>query len=166
MPHSVPVSQLMISPNEWPLLSVDADVQSAIKILRINTEDSKLLQGHSTPLVLDGEYNLLGFVHLVDLLRVIKPLCQISDAPCEIEKATMTLGELVVPFVGKAEANDSIMTALDIMMEHRISLIPVLKEKKLVGIIKLSDIFNKVASLLFDKDIIDQQEMLMRRFHL
>ncbi len=40
------------------------------------------------------------------------------------------------------------------------------KEKKLVGIIKLSDIFNKVASLLFDKDIIDQQEMLMRRFHL
>jgi CBS domain-containing protein len=78
----------------------------------------------------------------------------------------MTLGELVVPFAGKAEANDSIMTALDIMMEHRISLIPVLREKKLVGIIKLSDIFNKVASLLFDKDIIDQQEMLMRRFHL
>ncbi len=166
MPHSVPVSQLMISPNEWPLLSVDADVESAIKILRINTEDSKLLQGHSTPLALDSEYKLLGFVHLIDLLRAIKPLCQVSDAPCEIEKATMPLGELVVPFRGQVEANDSIMTALDIMMEHRISLIPVLKEKKLVGIIKLSDIFNKVASLLFDKDIIDQQEMLMRRFHL
>jgi CBS domain-containing protein len=156
----------MISPNEWPLLLNEADVESAIKILRINTEDSKLLQGHSTPLVLDGEYNLLGFVHLIDLLRVVKPLCQVSDAPCEIEKATMPVRSLVVPFAGQVEATDSIMMALDIMMEHRISLIPVLKEKKLVGIIKLSDIFNAVASLLFDKDIIDQQEMLMRRFHL
>ena len=49
MPHSVPVSQLMISPNEWPLLSVDADVESAIKILRINTEDSKATPGTLYP---------------------------------------------------------------------------------------------------------------------
>ena len=105
-------------------------------------------------------------MHLIDLLRVIKPLCNVLDAPCEIDKATMPVRSIVVPFAATVEATDSIMTALDIMMEHRISLIPVLKEKKLVGIIKLSDIFNKVASLLFDKDIVDQQEMLMRRFHL
>ncbi len=120
MPHSVSVSQLMISPNEWPLLSVDADVQSAIMILRINTEDSKLLQGHSTPLVLDSEYNLLGFVHLIDLLRVIKPLCNVMDAPCEIGKATMPIREIVVSFAATVEASHSIMAALDIMMEHRI----------------------------------------------
>jgi len=156
----------MISPKEWPLLSVEADVESAIKLLRINTEASKLLQGHSTPLVLDSDYRLLGFVHLVDLLRIIRPLCQVSDAPCELEKATMNIRSLVVPFAGQVESTDSIMTALDIMMEHRVALIPVIKESKLVGIIKLSDIFNEVASLLFDKDIVDQEEMLMKRFHL
>ncbi len=166
MPHSVPVSQLMISPNEWPLISADADVESAIKILRINTEDSKLLQGHSNPLVLDSDYRLLGFVHLIDLLRIIKPLCKVLDDPCEIDKATMSIREIVVSFAATVEATDSMMTALDIMMEHRISLIPVLKEKKLIGIIKLSDIFNTVASLLFDKQILDQKEVLMRRFHL
>lgn len=166
MPHSVPVSKLMISPKEWPLLLADADVESAIKILRINTEDSKLLQGHSTPLVVDSQYNLLGFVHLIDLLRIIKPLCQVTDAPCELEKATMPVREIVVPFAGSVAADDSIMKALDIMMEHRVALIPVLKNQRLVGIIKLSDIFNTVASLLFDKDIVDQHEMLMKRFHL
>jgi CBS domain-containing protein len=78
----------------------------------------------------------------------------------------MSIREIVVPFAATVEATDSMMTALDIMMEHRISLIPVLKEKKLIGIIKLSDIFNTVASLLFDKQILDQKEVLMRRFHL
>jgi hypothetical protein len=35
-----------------------------------------------------------------------------------------------------------------------------------VGIVKLSDVFSKVAALLFDKEIMDEEEILVRRFHL
>ena len=62
MPHSMPVSKLMINRNEWPQLRADTDIRTAIKILRIVTEEKKLEHGHSTPLILDENYNLLGFV--------------------------------------------------------------------------------------------------------
>ncbi|MCX5874194.1 MAG: CBS domain-containing protein [Deltaproteobacteria bacterium] len=166
MPYSVPVSKLMIKPGEWPILPAEADVESAIKVLRIVNEEKKLQHGHSTPLVLDSEYNVIGFVHLLDLLREIRPLCETQDAPCEPRKATRPVRDLVVSFAGAVEPTDPILKALDIMMEHKVSLVPVLVNNKLEGVVKLSDIFNTVASILFDEEIVDQKEVLMRRFHL
>ena len=72
MPHSVPVSKLMIPRNEWPQLRAETTIADAIKVLRIVTEDRKLEHGHSTPLVLDDNYDLLGFVHLSDLLKSVR----------------------------------------------------------------------------------------------
>ncbi len=66
MPHSVPVAKLMILPREWPQLRAETDVSTAIKILRIISEEHKLEHGHSTPLVMDENFQLLGFVHLTD----------------------------------------------------------------------------------------------------
>jgi CBS domain-containing protein len=151
MPHSVPVSSLMIGRNEWPQLKADTDVATAIRILRIFTEGEKLKHGHSTPLVLDDNYTLLGFVHLTDLLKSVRPLCDKADEPCRLNGATSKVGDHVVKFASFVHPDDGILKALDIMMEHNVSLVPVVKDNKLQGIIKLSDIFNTVASLLFDK---------------
>ena len=52
MPHSVPVSEVMTLPNEWPQIRGEADVCTAIKLLRIVTEDKKLEHGHY-PLIMD-----------------------------------------------------------------------------------------------------------------
>jgi predicted transcriptional regulator len=52
------------------------------------------------------------------------------------------------------------------MMDHRVSLMPVLDSEKLLGIIKLSDVFTTVASLLFDEEIIEEKDILIKRFHL
>ncbi|MFA6223059.1 MAG: CBS domain-containing protein [Desulfomonilaceae bacterium] len=166
MPYSVPVSKLMIKPGEWPILSVETDVETAIKILRIGTEEKKLQHGHSTPLVVDDDYNVIGFVHLIDLLREVRTLCDSSDSPCDTSRATRPVSELVTPFAGAVEAEDPIIKALDVMMEHGISVVPVLENNKLQGVVKLADIFNAVAAILFDKEIIDQKEILMRRLHL
>lgn len=88
MPHSVPVSKLMIPRNEWPQLRAETTVGAAIKVLRIVNEDKMLEHGHSTPLVLDDNYDLLGFVHLSDLLKSVRPFCLQPDRPCELDKAT------------------------------------------------------------------------------
>lgn len=165
MPHSVPVSELMIHRNEWPQLRAETTIGDAIKVLRIVTEDRKLEHGHSTPLVLDDNYDLLGFVHLSDLLKSVRHICFQPDRPCELEKATMPVKELVVPFVGRVVENDSILKALDIMMDHWVSLVPVMGEGKLRGIIKLSDIFNTVAALLFDEQDPEERGRLVKRYH-
>ncbi len=165
MPHSVPVSKLMIPRSEWPQFRAETTIGDAIKVLRIVSEDRKLEHGRSTPLVLDDNYDLLGFVHLSDLLKSVRPFCFQPDRPCEVDKATGPLRELVVPFAGTVAENDNILTALDIMMDHRVSLVPVMREGKLKGLIKLSDIFNAVAALLFDEQDPDERDRLTKHFH-
>lgn len=165
MPHSLPVSKLMLRPAKWPMLMGRADVRQAIKLLRILSEDEKLEHGHSTPLVLDDDRNLLGFVHLTDLLRHVRHLCDKTDAPCELDKATTPLKDLVTSFAGSVEPEDSVLKALDIMMDNGVSLIPVMKDGKLQGIVKLSDIFNTVAALLFDAQNPEERHELLTHFH-
>jgi len=166
MPHSMPVSKLMIERNEWPQLRGDMDVSTAIRILRIITEDQKLEHGHSTPLILDEKYNLLGFVHLTDLLKAIRHLCDKPDERCDLPEATTKLKELVVPFAGTVQPDDSILKALDIMMDHNVSQVPVMRDGKLQGIVKLSDIFNTVAALLFDEQDPEERDRLLRDYDL
>ncbi|MBM3301435.1 MAG: CBS domain-containing protein [Deltaproteobacteria bacterium] len=167
MPHSMLVLKLMIPVKDWPLFSADMRVTDAIKLLRIITEEKKLEHGHSTPLVVDENYNLIGFVHLVDLLKSIRHLYEGTGAPSgPLEEPTAVVNDLVVTFAGSVTPDDPILKALKIMMDHRVSLVPVMKDHKLYGIVKLSDIFNTVASLLFDKEIVSEREVLIRRFRL
>ncbi len=166
MPHSMPVSKLMIPRDEWPQFRSDMDVRTAIRLLRIITEEQKLEHGHSTPLIMDENYNLLGFVHLIDLLKVIRPLCEKQGEPCELPAATTKLKELVVPFAGAVHPNDSILKALDIMMDHNVSQAPVIENGKVLGMVKLSDIFNTVAALLFDEQDPEERHKLLRDYDL
>jgi CBS domain-containing protein len=165
MPYSVPVSKLMIPRNEWPQLRAVTTVGDAIKVLRIVTESRKLEHGHSTPLVFDDNYDLLGFVHLADLLKSVRHLCLQPGRSCKLEKATAPLRDLVVPFAGTVKEDESIQKALDIMMDHGVSLAPVMGEGKLKGLIKLSDIFNTVAALLFDEHDPTVSGQLVKRYH-
>lgn len=165
MPHSVPVSEVMIPPKEWPQLRGDADVNTAIKILRIISEEQKLEHGHSTPLVMDENFRLLGFVHLVDLLKSVRQVWTDTEESARLDRPVPILRDLVTQFAGSVEPEDSILTALDIMMDHGVSMVPVLADGKLKGIIKLSDIFGVVSGLLFDESDPDERRKLLRDYH-
>jgi CBS domain-containing protein len=117
-------------------------------------------------LVLDEHYNLLGVVTLVGLLESVRHLCEKSDEPCKLGKATWPVSEIVIPFPAHVEADDGILKALDLMVEHDISLIPVMKGGKLQGLIQLSDIYNTVAHLLFDKDFPKDHGWIRKFLHL
>jgi CBS domain-containing protein len=166
MPHSMPVSKLMVNRNEWPVFRSDMDVSTAIKILRITTEDRKLEHGHSTPLIVDEDYNLLGFVHLTDLLKSVRHVWEKSDKAGAPPAGTNKLKELVVPFAGTVEMEDSIIKALEIMMDHNVSQVPVMDHGKIQGMVKLSDIFNTVAALLFDEQDPEERHRLLRDYEL
>lgn len=166
MPHSMPVSELITHPHTWPQLRADTTVADAIKILRIMSEDRKLEAGHSTPLVFDDEYKLLGFVRLTDLLKNVRHLCGPGSEACELGKAVTSIRDIMIRFVGSVEGNDSILKALDIMMDHDVSLVPVISAGRFKGIIKLSDIFNTVSALLFDEQDPSERSRLIEDFRL
>lgn len=168
MPHTVPVSKLMIHRNHWPQLRAETTVKNALNILRILSEDTKLSHGYSTPLVLDDEYNLIGLVRLTDLLRAVRHLCEfIPDGQaCDLGPAIRPVSDLVVKFPGVVTPDDSILKALDLMLDHGVSLVPVMRDHKFLGMIKLADIFNTVASLLFDEEIEDEKTWLEKHLHL
>ncbi|MBI5252364.1 MAG: CBS domain-containing protein [Desulfomonile tiedjei] len=167
MPHSMPVSKLMTPPNQWPQIRGEADVYTVIKLLRIITEDQKLEHGHSTPLIMDENYNLLGFVHLTDLLKSVRHVWEKKDEGTRKgERKYPPVKDLAVAFEGSVRPDDSILKALDIMMDHNVSLVPVMKNGKLEGMIKLSDIFNEVAALLFDETDPEEKHRLLRDYHM
>jgi CBS domain-containing protein len=166
MPQSVPVAQVMINPTDWTLLRAHTPIKDAIAILRILSEEEKLERGHSTPLVLDDDYNLLGLIRLTDLLRSIRHLCDDPAGAGTLDQVVRPVSELVHPFPASVEPGDSILKALDIMLDHDVSLVPVIKEHKLVGIVQLGDIFHTVAALLIDEEEIDGRSWIDKYLHL
>ena len=115
--------------------------------------------------MLDDNFNLLGFVHLTDLLKSVRHLCDKTDQPCELDEAAKPVKDLVIAFKGSVQMDDSILKALDIMLDNDVSLVPVMKDGELQGLIKLSDIFNTVAALLFDEQDPDERHRLLRDHH-
>jgi predicted transcriptional regulator len=95
----------------------------------------------------------------------VRHLCVKTDEPCEISKADMPLREIVTRFAGSVTSQDSILKALDIMMDNDVSLVPVMKDGKLEGIIKLGDIFNTVSALLFDEQNPTERSRLLDEYH-
>jgi len=155
----------MVKPREWPILRADATVSDGIKILRIFTEESKLEHGYSTPLVLDENSDLLGFVRLVDVLRSVRHVWSGAAGQRVPEKAPVLIRDLVIKFAGSVTPEDSILKALDIMVDNSVSLVPVMTDHKLLGIVKLSDAFDTVAALLFDEQDPEERSRLMSRIH-
>ena len=106
-------------------------------------------------------------MHLTDLLKSVKQLWEKGVDACEKGGARYPqVKELAVPFAGSVGPGDSILKALDIMMEHRVSMVPVMTNGKLQGMIRLSDIFNTVAGLLFDEQDPEEKSRLLRDYHV
>ncbi len=165
MPRSTLVRNLMISKNQWPQLRANAPIRDAIRILRILSEEKKIVHGHSTPLVLDDNYDLLGFIRLTDLLRNVRYLCDNPDKACNLDEAAGPVSDLVIDFSARLSPDDNILDALDIMTNKGLSQLPVMEDGKLIGMIKLSDIFNKVASILFDEPEPEERSWIDRYLH-
>lgn len=166
MPQSVPVSKIMTLPSSWPQIRGDADVCTTIKLLRIPTEETKVEAGHC-PLILDENYNLLGFVHLVDLLKNVQRMWEKGgEGSLDACLSNNKVKDLVVEFAGSVTPTDSILVALDIMMKNSVSMVPVKENGKLVGMVKLSDIFNKVAALLFDHADPEERQQWLRDYNV
>lgn len=121
-------------------------------------------------LVFDERYNLMGMVRRRDILRGLEPefLSKgprrasrgLFDVKVDPELAELSFDKLTKRFRERAERpvsdvliritttvnhDDHIMKVVYEMVDKNVSLLPVLKEKRVIGVVRSVDVFHEIA---------------------
>jgi len=101
--------------------------------------------------VINKDETLAGIITMTDLLKILKdinywasieklkPGIGLKEAFIQ-EKKEATVGKKMTEQVNTVSENDSIESVLDLMCKHNIHTIPVVKDKKLIGVIGAADV--------------------------
>lgn len=64
------------------------------------------------------------------------------------ERAERPVSDIMLPITATVEHDDHIMKIIYNMVEKNLSLIPVVKDKRIVGVVRSVDVFHEVAKLI------------------
>jgi CBS-domain-containing membrane protein len=121
-------------------------------------------------LVFDEKYQLMGMVRRRDILRGLEPdflsqkpisyrrkLFDVKVDPnlSEIsfdkiifgvrERAERPVSEVMIPIEATVDYEDHIVKVIYEMNQHDLSILPVLKDNKVVGVVRTVDVFHEIA---------------------
>ena len=167
-------SEIMIPLDQYPHVSQKATLRDVIGIM----ESSQLNVGgrKSLPrivLVFDEGGRLAGQVRRRDIMRGLEPDF-LSSKPMQYRKklfdvkvdpnltelsydhlldgilrrAKRPVIDVMLPVVQMVDYNDHIVKVIYEMVDNNLSLLPVLKEDKVVGVVRSVDVLHEVAQLL------------------
>lgn len=152
---------------DFEFIKPDATIQEAV--LKLSEHDRKSPENYSPAaqslVVVDEEGKLLGIITMLDILRGIEPEFMRETEHLAgltwdglftelIHKAeNRTVEDAMTPAKGlaKVDPDDRLMTAVELMVSKGIRRIPVLDEGKVVGMVRLYDIFHEVAREMLRK---------------
>jgi Mg/Co/Ni transporter MgtE len=165
MPYEKKVGDLMIPLTDYPHIPYWFTIKQAIAIIKKTTLG---LEGKTEPsalLVFDEKYRLMGSLTMEDLIRGIEKKFVLSneyismegDTPVFFEglfakgvkkEAKKPVSEIMSPIKETVNPEDSILKAIFVMIEKNLSLLPVIENEVLKGIIRPPEIFNELAELV------------------
>ncbi len=128
-------------------------------------------------LVFDQDYQLCGYVRRRDILRGLEPSFlgtrsykhskkmfdfQIDPNLSELshdaiingfqERAKKQVSEVMNPIQYTLNAEDHLLTAIGEMVNYDLSLIPVMSDDRVVGVVRSVDVFHEVANILLQNE--------------
>jgi CBS-domain-containing membrane protein len=168
------VGDVMIPLNNYPHIPYWFTIRQAI--IEMDKHEIECGGRRSLPrvvLVFDEKYQLLGMVRRRDIMRGLEPKTLVSQ-PLEYrkklfdiktdpnlsemsfdkmlkgikEQAERTVNEVMQPIKVTAEFEDHLVKAIYEMVDNNVSILPVLKEQKVVGVLRSVDLLHEVAQLL------------------
>jgi CBS domain-containing protein len=170
MPYRKKVADLMNPLEDYPHVPYWFTLRQAIAIVR---EAAIKFEGTFEPravLVFDEKYQILGILTLRDIIRGLAPkflqgaVGKLSGAfdldsalsgleadlsgPSVKEASQTAVSEVMSPIKVTVGAGDSLAKALFLMIEEDVGRMPVMQEQKVVGIIRLSDLFGEISNFL------------------
>lgn len=173
MPEVKRVEEIMIPLNKYPHIPYWFTLRQAIAEMEKSELD---INGRkSLPrvvLVFDEKYRLMGTVRRRDIMRGLEPeflsspskqqskwfniqvdpnLMELSFDKVVIgirERAERPVSEVMLPIARTIDAGDHLMKVIYEMVSNDLSLIPVTREGRVIGVIRSVDVFHEIATLI------------------
>jgi CBS domain-containing protein len=165
MPNETKVKDLMIPLEDYPHIPYWFTLRQAMAIVR---EASIKFEGTFEPravLVFDEKYQLMGMLTLRDIIKGLEPkflketalikadlsltiLTKDLFGPGIKEASQKAVSEVMSPIKVMVSAEDPIAKALFLMIKENVGMMPVMQEKKVAGMIRLSDLFKVISDVV------------------
>jgi predicted transcriptional regulator len=169
---------IMIPIEKYPQISYNATLREAVE--EIEQASLEVHGRRSLPralLVMDDNLQLIGMVRRRDILRGLEPkflqaipmhhpkklfdievdpeLAELAADKGEqtiLERAERKVSQVMQPITATVNYYDHLGAIISIMITRDLSLLPVLKDKKVVGVVRSVGVFYEVANLLDQAD--------------
>ncbi len=161
------VGDIMIPLDAYPHIPYWFSLRQAMIVMlnaRLEIHEVKSLP--RAILIFDKEYNFLGMLRRRDIIRGIFQ----DDSP-DIEegvdskdyleklakdikdKAEQQVLNIMVPVKETVDQNDPVTNALHKMMKNELSLLPVLHDDRVVGVIRSVELFVELSEIMLEEDV-------------
>ncbi|MFC1563841.1 HPP family protein [candidate division KSB1 bacterium] len=168
------VEEVMIYLDKYPHVPPDYTILEAMK--EISKSEFDIDGQKSLPrvlLIFDEDYRMLGMVRRRDILHGLEPeyleskpkterkkLFDLRGTPKSSElssekliidikdRSKRPISEVMIPIHETVYYDDSILKAIYKMVQNDIHILPVLKDNKVIGVIRSVDVFNEIYKLL------------------
>jgi len=149
------VRDLVIPLTDYPHMPYWGTLREAIVQLNVSYET-----GHHTIMVFNEAYKLVGMLLQNDILRAIEPKFgqrNQESIPISWDDLLNTLSEkrLALPikdFMSEAtvtiDAEESILMASHMMLEEATYLLPVTEGERLIGVVRMEDLFHEITNAM------------------
>lgn len=159
MPAKRKVKEIMIDIFKYPHVPYWFTLDQAIKILKV------FITQKEAPipfiiLVFDEQYNLIGIVGLEEIFHglemgLVENVEKINEETVSVlftekvkDLANKQVKEVMISIKDFINVDDPISKAAYLMIHNKLSIIPVVENKKLVGVVRLIEVFNIIADQL------------------
>jgi CBS domain-containing protein len=169
MPNDKKVKDLMIPLEDYPHIPYWFTLRQAMAIVR---EAAIKFEGTFEPralLVFDEKYQLMGILTLRDIIRGLEPnflketslvkmdpslTVLMGDAfgPQMKEHSQRPVSEVMSPIQVTVDGNAPIPKALYLMVKENVGMMPVIQDNKVAGMIRMSDLFNEIATVVLGEE--------------
>ena len=165
MADSKKVKDLMIPLEDYPHIPYWFTLRQAMAIVR---EAAIKFEGAFEPravLVFDEKYQLMGMLTLRDIIKGLEPRFLQETGLIKMDPSlTVLVGDLFGPGLKEAsqkpvsevmspikvtiQGSDPIAKALFLMIKENVGMMPVIQDNKVVGMIRLSDLFKEISEMV------------------
>ena len=151
------VRDLVIPLTDYPHMPYWATLKEAVVQLTVAQQGLTPAARRKTILVFDEAYRLQGMLAMRDILQGIEPKFSKGYgegikvfwddlyAHTAREQLGKAISEFMTPVAATVEANENLLRASHIMLSQNTTLLPVMEEGTVLGVIKLEDIFQEIS---------------------
>ena len=165
MPYQRTAKNLMIPLEDYPHIPYWFTLRQAMAIIREAAVKFEVSFEPRAVLVFDEKYQLMGILTLRDIITGLEPkflqetsLIKMDPSltvllgdffgPKMKEQSQRAVSEVMSPIKITVNAEDPITKPLYLMIKENLGLIPVMQGGKVVGMVRLSDLFGEISKIV------------------